>query len=88
MNFRDYYYRIPVKDRPEFAQRLKTSVGYLNMIAAGHRTAGESLAMRIERETERQVTCEEMRPDVPWEVVRNTPAPAGLSAAHVSEAAA
>ena len=40
------------------------------MIALGHKVAGESLCMRIEAATNGAVTCEELRDDVPWHILR------------------
>jgi DNA-binding transcriptional regulator YdaS (Cro superfamily) len=48
------------------------SVLYLFHVARGHKRAGESMAINIERESGGKVTCEELRPDVDWAYLRNT----------------
>jgi len=72
MRFRDYFYALDFAARAAFAGRCGTSVGYLSLVISGHRAAGETLALRIERESAGAVRVEELRPDVPWEVVRGT----------------
>ena len=74
MQFRDYYYGLAVCERPAFAASVGSTVGYLNLVAGGHAKPGESLCMRIERATDRRVAVEELRPDVPWDVIRGKPA--------------
>lgn len=75
MNFREFWYGIPKPDRAVFAERCNSTEGYLNLLASGHGKAGESLAMRIERESAGQVLVETTRPDAPWSVVRGRPTP-------------
>jgi DNA-binding transcriptional regulator YdaS (Cro superfamily) len=70
MEFRDFYYAIPVKDRPAFAGRVDSTVGYLNLLASGHKNCGEALAMRIERESNGKVRVESLCPSAPWDVIR------------------
>lgn len=75
MNFRDYWLAIPPGDaRTAFATRCRSTVGYFNLIASGHKKAGESLALNIERESGGAVTVETLRPDVDWGVIRGKPA--------------
>ena len=71
MDFHSYYYSIPKDDREAFAGKVGTSVGYLSLLASGHRQIGETLALKIEKESDGKCTVEEMRPDVPWDVIRN-----------------
>ena len=74
MEFRDFYYSIPVKDRPAFAEQVESTVGYLNLLASGHKNCGEALAMRIERASSGQVRVEKLCPGAPWDVIRGTDA--------------
>lgn len=73
--FRDYWYSLkPGAEREDFASRCDSTVGYLNLVASGHAKAGEALAIRIERESNRAVLVESLRPDVDWAVIRNSTA--------------
>lgn len=54
------------------AKRSGTSAGNLKQIAHGFRRAGPGLAINLERESSRAVTCEELRPDVDWAYLRNS----------------
>ncbi|MES2625934.1 MAG: YdaS family helix-turn-helix protein [Pseudomonadota bacterium] len=55
-----------------FAERCGTSEGQIKQVAGGHRRAGESLAINIERETAGAITCDSLRPDVDWNYIRST----------------
>lgn len=63
-------------DRDAFARRCGTSVGYLRKAASVGQKLGESLCIAIERESQRAVVCEQIRPDVDWAYLRGTPAAA------------
>lgn len=63
------------------AERSGTSVGNLKQIAYGYRLAGPGLAINIDRESGRAVTCEELRPDIDWAYLRNSSASSEQSAA-------
>ena len=56
----------------DFAERCGTSVGQMQHVARGHRRAGESLAINIERESGGVVRCETLRPDVDWAYLRGS----------------
>lgn len=58
----------------DFAKRCETTTGQLKQVARGHRRCGESLAINIERESKRVVTCEKLRDDVDWAYLRETKA--------------
>lgn len=47
----------------KFAAEAGTSVGYLRLIAGGHRRASADMAIAIESASGREVTREELRPD-------------------------
>lgn len=71
--FHEYWYSLkPGAEREDFASRCESTVGYLNLVASGHAKAGESLAIRIERESNSAVRVEVLRPDVDWHVIRNS----------------
>lgn len=75
MNFHQYWLGLsPGDERKEFAERAKSTVGYLNLVASGNKNPGETVCMNIEAASEGSVTCEELRPDVPWHVLRGTKA--------------
>ncbi|WP_347927043.1 YdaS family helix-turn-helix protein [Pseudomonas helvetica] len=63
------------------AKRCDTSVGQLKQIAHGFRRANPALAIKLERESERAVTCEEVRPDIDWAYLRNSSVSSEQSAA-------
>lgn len=86
MEFRKYFYGLPVDEREAFATSCETTVGHLRNVAYG-KTCGEKLAIAIERTSKGTVRCEEMRPDVDWAYLRNSPAPAAGTHEHQREAA-
>ncbi len=62
-----HYLRTLDKDaREAFAKKVSKagSVGYLYLIAGGHRRASAELALRIEAESGSAVTRAEIRPDL------------------------
>ena len=63
------------------AKRCDTSVGQLKQVAYNVRRANPALAIKLERESGRAVTYEELRPDVDWAYLRNSLAEAKQSAA-------
>jgi DNA-binding transcriptional regulator YdaS (Cro superfamily) len=74
MELKNYLKSLPASDRKAFAQRCGTSLQYLYNITAGFKTCGEKLAIEIEKNSARAVTCEEMRSDVDWAYLRGNPA--------------
>lgn len=84
MKFKAYWLGLPVLEREAFAKKCKTSVGHLRNIAYGDKPCGESLAISIERESQRSVACEDLRPDVDWAYLRGTKAASrSSSSAHI-----
>lgn len=68
-------------EQRDFAGRCGTSVGYLRKaISSGQRIA-EATCINIERESRGAVRVEELRDDVDWAVIRNTPSQAGADQA-------
>lgn len=72
MNLHDYIKPFDKKSLETFAANCRTTVGQLKQVAYGYRRPGASLAISIERESSRSVTCEEMRPDIDWAYLRST----------------
>jgi len=72
MDFRLYWATLRGEARHDFAKRCETTVNHLNNVAYSGRRVGEGFAIRLERETDGAVTCEEMRPDVDWSYLRGT----------------
>ena len=72
MTLHDYIKLLDKQALESFAARCGTSVGQLKQVAYGHRRPGAALAISIERETDRPVVCELMRPDIDWAYLRNT----------------
>ena len=67
----DYLNGLSVAAQEDFAKRCATTVGYLRQIAYGHRECQRALAINIERESERELTCEELVPTgVDWAYIR------------------
>jgi hypothetical protein len=71
MELKDYWKNLPPAEREPFAIRCGTTYGMLRNVVYG-KTPGESLCINIERESNRQVTCEELRGDVDWAYIRGT----------------
>jgi DNA-binding transcriptional regulator YdaS (Cro superfamily) len=61
-------------EQAAFANRCGTSIGYLRKAASKRQKLGDGLCINIERESARQVLCEDLRADVDWGFLRGTPA--------------
>jgi DNA-binding transcriptional regulator YdaS (Cro superfamily) len=58
----EYLAALPTRAAKEdFAKRCRTSLPFLKQVAHGHKPAGESLAIDVDRETRGFVTCESLR---------------------------
>lgn len=75
MRLLDFLKTLRPSERGAFAARCGTSRGHLTNVAYGYKPCGESLAIQLERETAGAVTVEELRPDVPWHVIRGRSSP-------------
>lgn len=69
-----YLAGLPVEEREPFARRCGTTIGYLRKAVSVGQRLGESLCIALERESGRQIRCEELRPDVDWAYLRGTAA--------------
>lgn len=72
MDLLSFIKSLPAPDRPEFAFRCGTSLGYLKQVAYGNKICGEKLAINVERESGGTVRCEALRPDVDWAYLRGS----------------
>jgi len=79
MNLHDYIKPLDKQALEIFATRCGTTVGQLRQVAYGYRRPGAALAIGIERESLRAVSCEEMRPDIDWAYLRGSPATASAA---------
>lgn len=68
---RRYLNSLSTDEQKAFARRCNTSIGYLRNAISTGKNLGDGLAIAIERESDRQVRCEEIRPDVDWAYLRN-----------------
>lgn len=68
-----YLNGLPPTEQAAFAQRSGTSVGYLRKAISKGQKIGEGLCINLERESGRAVLCEDLRDDVDWAYLRNTP---------------
>jgi DNA-binding transcriptional regulator YdaS (Cro superfamily) len=67
----DYLNGLSTDEQEALAARCKTTVGYLRQIAYGHRPCKPALAIDLERESTRELICEQLCPDgVDWQYIR------------------
>lgn len=59
-------------DRASFVERCGTSEGYLRKAISKGQRLGEGLCIAIDRESQRAVQCEVLRPDVDWAYLRES----------------
>jgi DNA-binding transcriptional regulator YdaS (Cro superfamily) len=60
------------EDQTSFALKCGTSIGYLRKACSKGQKLGDAICINIERESDRRVTCEDLRPDVDWAYLRGT----------------
>lgn len=72
MTLRQFLNSLPNGGQKALAEQLNISPAYLYQVAKGIRSASEQLSIKIERASDRKVTCEELRPDVDWAYLRQT----------------
>lgn len=68
----DYLNSIALEDRESFAARCGTSFDYLRQVGYGNRQCKEALAINLERESDRVLTCEQLCPQADWAFIRST----------------
>ncbi len=71
MKLNDYMRAMSQDQRVTFSVRCGTTIGHMRNVSYG-KTCGEDLAIQIEKHSAGAVTCEELRPDVEWAVLRGT----------------
>lgn len=59
-------------EREAFAFRCGTTFGHLRQIYYGNRACDIGLAIEIEKNSDQQVLCEQMRPDVDFNYLRTS----------------
>ncbi|PUA17296.1 YdaS family helix-turn-helix protein [Glaciimonas sp. PCH181] len=59
-------------DRTQFVRACGTSEGYLRKAISISQQIGLDLCINLERESNRAIVCEDLRPDVDWEYLRST----------------
>lgn len=59
-------------ERTAFAARCETTEGYLRKAISKGQSLGAELCISVERESNRQVTCEDLRSDVDWAYLRQS----------------
>lgn len=69
MGFQTYWRSLDADEKRKYAKRAKTSVGYLYLVAGGHRKAGPELAGRMVTAGEGEVELHDIRPD--WAKLAN-----------------
>lgn len=74
MDLKTYLAGLTGEQREKLANACETTTGHLKNVSYGYRPCAEKLAIALERESERAVTCEEIRPDVDWKYLRGTAA--------------
>ncbi|QXI30496.1 MULTISPECIES: transcriptional regulator [Pseudomonas] len=72
MNFLDYIKSLDPSRLEALAASCATSTGQLKQVAYGNRRASAGLAIAIDRGTDAQVTCEDLRPDIDWQYLRSS----------------
>jgi DNA-binding transcriptional regulator YdaS (Cro superfamily) len=90
LDFRSFWFDLPVPDRDVFAEDVESSRGYLNNVALGHKRCGPALAIKIERRSEGRVRAEKLCPESAAEFayLRTDGASVGARAASVSDVSA
>ena len=65
---------LPVDEQVAFARRCGTTVGYLRKAVSVKQRMGSDLCILLERESCGNIRCEDIRPDVDWAYLRQSPA--------------
>jgi len=72
MSFKRDWQGLKAEEKRAFARAADTTVGYLSLIAGGHRKAGPKLAERLVAASGNVLQLEDLRPD--WARVGNASA--------------
>lgn len=71
-SLRAYLNGRPVEEQQDFAARCGTTIGYLRKALSTKPDLDAELVIALERESGGVVRCEDVRPGVDWEYLRNT----------------
>lgn len=72
MDLKTYLEGLSSDERTALAAACDSTVGHIRNVSYGYRSCAEKLAIAIERESAGEVRCEDLRPDVDWQFLRNT----------------
>ena len=73
---RTYLNSISTDEQQVFADRAGTTINFLRKAISINQKLGEGICIRIEAATDGRVRAEDLRPDVPWHVIRGKQAAA------------
>lgn len=65
---------IPTSEREFFAVKVGKSWGHLRNVSYGLMLSSAELCIALERESKGLITCEYLRPDLDWHIVRGADA--------------
>ncbi|SEQ21478.1 YdaS family helix-turn-helix protein [Giesbergeria anulus] len=63
---------IPIEARRELAKKSGIGDDYLYQVLTRRKPASLELCINLERESQRAITCEDLRPDIDWAYLRGT----------------
>lgn len=69
---RDYINGLDTAGQREFAESAGTTIGFLRKAISVKQKLGEGICIRIEAASHGAVRVEDLRPDVPWDVIRDS----------------
>jgi len=72
MDLKTYLEGLSSDERAALATACDSTVGHIRNVSYGYRSCAEKLAIALERESGGEVRCEDLRPDVDWQFLRNT----------------
>lgn len=55
----------------KFAKKIKVTQGFISRLILNKTAVPFKLCITVEKATNRQVTCEELRPDIDWSFLRH-----------------
>ncbi|MDR0250550.1 MAG: helix-turn-helix domain-containing protein [Burkholderiales bacterium] len=70
---RTYLNSLSTQEQECYALRCGTTVGYLRRMVSARQRLGPDLCIRLDRESNGAVRCEDLRPDVDWQYLRGQP---------------
>lgn len=70
MSLKEFMRTLSAKEKQDFAARCQASLSHLKFVSYAAKQASCELAIRIEAATFGAVSAEEVRPDIPWHVIR------------------